>query len=321
MLGVLDAGIRRRFQTWLQRRLPPSASITLNHRRLFIMPSRAGFGFLGLLAIMLLAAINYQNNMVFAMVFLLASTFAVAILHTYANLAGLSVTALGASSAFAGGTVRFDLKVAGEGKRRYYDVILAWPDSEHATVSLERQEEAVVNLHLPASRRGWLRPPRLLVETFYPLGLLRCWTWLALDTAALVYPQPLAGDRHPAGVGEQGEGEAVITEGSDDFYALKDYQPGDPLKHIAWKAFAKGQPLQTKQFAAYREQRFWLDWDDFSGDTETRLSAICYWVLQLENSGEEYGLHLPGVEIAPDQGALHRDRALRALALFETGQA
>ena len=48
---------------------------------------------------MLIAAINYQNNMSYALTFLLANLFLVAVLHSYANL---TISAVGAQDVFAG---------------------------------------------------------------------------------------------------------------------------------------------------------------------------------------------------------------------------
>lgn len=317
MLQALDEKFRHRFQQFMNKRLPAARSITLNQQRIFIFPSKAGLVFLVTLGLILLVAINYQTNMVFAMTFLMLSAFIVTMLHTFANFSGLSITAVKGYPTFAGNSARFDIKVSRENDKRYYDIALRWPESEVSTVSLGDTGDSTISLHLPAKKRGVLSPPRLLVETYYPMGLLRCWTWLALDIDAIVYPNPAAGEWESSYSGDTEEGEAAIIEGSDDFYAFKNYQPGDPLKHIAWKPFAKGQPLQTKQFAAYREQRYWLDWNAFAGDKEARLSAMCYWALQLEKNHEEYGLRLPGLEIMPDSGELHRNKVLRALALFE----
>lgn len=321
MLQAVSALFRSRARVWLDRRIPRARSLTLDQNRIFIFPSPAGFGFVGLLAILLLVAINYQNNMVFTLVFLLASAFVVTILHTFANLSGLSITVLASHPAFVGDPVRFDVKLARDRAVPNYDITLSWAESEKVSVSLIRQSEAIIYLRLPARRRGLLQPPRLLVESFYPLGLLRCWTLVALDMEALVYPRPTETEwtaRSNAGAAE-GEAHLLQGSGSDDFYAFKGYQPGDALKHVSWKHFARGQGLMTKQFVPFQSQQIWLDWDDFSGDTEARLSALCYWTLVLAQSGSEYGVRLPQSVVEPDSGEAHRDRALAELALFGAG--
>ena len=50
--------------------------------------------------------------------------------------------------------------------------------------------------------------------------------------------------------------------------------------------------------------------------TEQRLSHLCYWVLEFDSEGEEYGLRLPNVTIQPSVGEKHRERVLKELALF-----
>lgn len=313
----IRTAIKTRYTAWINRRLPRRRSVTLNQRRIFIFPSVQGLYFLLLLLVMLVAAINYQNNMVFALVFLLGSLFVVSILHTYANLSGLTIKAIRASPVFAGDDIEFELSVARQNQRRYFDILLYWPDSEVVSVTLDKQTEQLVYLHQQSQARGLFLAERLCVETFYPIGLLRAWTWLSLDVEAIVYPQPIKGQITANTLSEGDEGDVVAVAGSDDFYQFNEYRPGDSLKHVFWKSYAKGQSLQTKQFAAYRENSLWLEWDSVGGDVEQRLSTLCYWVLKLDERDDEYGLSIPGVRIEAGHGEQHRQSVLVALALFQ----
>ncbi len=318
MLNAIKTYINHRFKRWLDRRIPPARKITLNQKRLFIFPSKPGRWFVVLLFVMFLAAINYQNNMSFALVFLLASVFIIAILHTVANLSGLTVSAGKCNPVFAGEMAEIELFISRHGKKDYFDINVSWPGSELRSVTLTSTDHQQINLHLPAHDRGFFCPERLLVESFYPIGLLRCWTLLALDITVLVYPKPLSCDLAVnAGTDTVEEGEVIPVAGSDDFYEFKQYQPGDSPKHVFWKSYAKGQDLVTKQFASYREQRLWLEWDRVDGGIEERLSKLCFWVLKLENSNDEYGLRLPGIEIAPGHGEQHKAHILKTLATFQ----
>jgi uncharacterized protein (DUF58 family) len=108
--------------------------------------------------------------------------------------------------------------------------------------------------------------------------------------------------------------------GADDFYGFRDYRTGDALRHVHWKGHAKGQPLQSKQYAAFADRSLWLDWDAFPGvGIERRLSHLCYWALEFEHRREEYGLRLPGLELAAGRGERHLERVLTALALHGRG--
>jgi uncharacterized protein (DUF58 family) len=308
---------RERWKTWVGRRIPPARSVTLDQKRIFIFPSRTGLYFLLCLVFMLLAAINYQNNMSFALVFLLANLFVIAVLHTFANLSGLTITGVRAAPVFAGQRAEFEVMLSRVNRRDYYALRFKWQESDEVLLNLTERGDLNFKLYLDTSRRGWYNPGRLLVESTFPIGLLRAWTWVDLDIRALVYPRPLASGPLPGVSTDRPEGSAFPVPGSDDFYGLREYQRGDSLRQVFWKSLAKGQPLQTKQYTAYADRSVWLDWQLFDGlPPEQRLSHLCFWVQEFDRTNEEYGLRLPGVTIAPACGDSHRLEVLRQLALF-----
>ena len=307
---------RRRFREWVNRRIPPARSVTLDQKRIFIFPSRTGLFFALCLLVMLITAINYQNNMSYALTFLLSTLFIVGILHTYANLSGLTIRALRATPVFPGQQSEFSLQLERGGRREHFALLVKWPKSTASIVNLVEQDQVQVHLHMAVGSRGWFSPGRLLLESTYPLGLLRCWTWIDLDLCAMVYPQPVASSELPGLATDHADGAALPIAGSDDFHGFRDYRHGDSMRQIHWKGMAHGQGVQTKQYNAYASRSAWLDWEMFPGmGTEQRLSHLCYWALDFEGRNEEYGLRLPGVAIEPGTGERHRDRVLQALAL------
>ena len=56
---------------------------------------------------------------------------------------------------------------------------------------------------------------------YYPLGLLRAWTWVDLDAKAIVYPQPIFGAAPDASARQRDEGVLVDPKGSDDFNDMR----------------------------------------------------------------------------------------------------
>jgi len=318
----LRTRMRKRFQKWVSQRIPPARSVTLNQKRIFIFPSRVGFFFGLCLMVMLIAAINYQNNMSFALTFLLANLFIVAVLHTFANLSGLTIHAVHAQSAFPGHQSEFEILIEKTKSRPHFSLYLKWPESNEAVISLVDEHSMRVSLHTAVGKRGWFSPGRLLLESTYPLGLLRCWTWIDLDLHALVYPRPIPHGPMTGLATDIPDGTAIPIVGNDDFYGFRDYQLGDSLRQVHWKGLAKGQSLQSKQYGAYADSSVWLDYDAFTGlGQELRLSHLCYWVLEYEANNIEYGLRIPGVIIAPDVGAKHREKVLKALALYGMSEA
>ena len=313
----------KRYQQWIFRRLPPVKKIRLDNRKLFIFPTRSGFVFFGLLLLLWLIATNFENNLVFAFTFLLASLFVVGVFHTFLNLSGLQIEGGRATPGFAGATAEFEYLLSQAGKRQRYSIEFSHPGVDPVIESLVANEIKAIYLSVPVKRRGWFQAQRITVQSVYPLGLLKVWTYLQFDTEALVYPKAIDAPL-PAQLGA-GQGDKTPPEnyrahnsGSEDFVGLEKYQLGESLRHIAWKQFAREQGLQTKHYADAIDDEMWLDWEALPGmDTEARLSRLCAWALRFSESSQPYGLGLPGLELAPGIGRAHCDAVLRELALFE----
>jgi len=317
----LRDSLRKRYNDWINQRLPPTRKVTLTQKQIFIFPTRTGFSFIFVLMMMLIAAINYENSLIFAVTFLLGSVFVASILHTFNNLSGLTISAVDAQPCFAGELAEVELILSREGEKYYENVILKWNDSPPVVGDIIYDKEKKVKLYLHTLKRGVMKPSRLQVETFYPVGLLRAWTYLDMDMSILVYPKPIAGGKLSRASVSEHDGELLDEHGAEDFTSLEDYYPGAPLRHVAWKNYARGQGLLLKEFSAFVDRRIWIEWEAFKGlDRETRLSVMCYWVLQVAKSNDEFGLRMPGIEIQPSRGPGHQTRVLKALALYEVEQ-
>ncbi len=305
-----------RWQRWLNRRIPPASSVELNQRRVFILPTRQGGAFGLALLVMLLAAINYQNSLAYGLTFLLLSLGVVTILHTYRNLAGLRLTALGADPVFAGERAGFRCAWKARGGR--------------------------ARLSPSAGRSGRWNTP-----TWQATRLPRCCCSTRPSDAAgcgrgacgwrVAFPRPAGGLElgrpAPAGAGLpsaagrraipragrggcRGPGRALASTGVDDYQGLRAYQPGDSRRRLHWKAFSRGQGLLVKDFAALGGEDLWLEFERLGGDLESRLGRLCHAVLELSERQQPHGLALPGTRLQPASGEAQREACLRALALF-----
>jgi uncharacterized protein (DUF58 family) len=158
---------------------------------------------------------------------------------------------------------------------------------------------------------------RVEIATRFPYGLFRAWAVLHPGRRCLVYPRPV--DTAPPPPPAPGSGGAGTTRrGDDDFAGLKDYHPGDPPRHIAWKAYAKGGELLVKEFSGAAEPVPVFDLDQAPGmDLESRLSVMARWIVDAQARGETFGLRLPGLDIPPQPGMQQRRRCLAALAEYK----
>jgi uncharacterized protein (DUF58 family) len=176
----------------------------------------------------------------------------------------------------------------------------------------------VLDCHYPTVKRGLLAPDEITLETRYPLGLFRAWTLVRVDAETLVYPRPAKQAPAPAQLASiDHDGQGDQGAGAEDYVGSRDYQPGDPLRRLDWKAYARERGLIVRQFGGDRAARVWLDWAQLPpADDETKLGLLCRQVLDAAEENIVYGLRLPGETIERARGDAHKHRCLAALARF-----
>ena len=134
---------------------------------------------------------------------------------------------------------------------------------------------------------------------------------------AIVYPAPQGAAPLPARAAAAAPSARAPSSGDEEWAALRPYQPGDSPRAVAWKAYARGAPLLVARYEAVRGGEHLFDLGATPGaGLEARLSQIAAWILAAESRGESYGLRLGDTNLPPDVGPAHRQRCLRALALY-----
>jgi uncharacterized protein (DUF58 family) len=295
-------------------------------RRIYILPTRFGLFFSGLLLVMLIGAMNYSNSMAYALTFLLGGVLLVSMLHTYRNLRGLLISTPAPRPVYAGETMFLPLLLDNRsGLRRIALTIEAWPEDKRQRrrlasapllINLAPAAMRRENLAIKAVRRGYLRPEALKISSQFPLGLFQAWSYVKSDQVGLVYPRP-AGSRDLPPYSEYAtEEQQGKKTGTDDFTGFKPYRHGDSIRNIDWKAFAKEQALQVKRFSGSGASRLLLRWDHCGpgADVERRLSQLCRWALRAEQEGYYFGLEIPEARIELGKGEVHLQRCLTLLA-------
>lgn len=321
MSAAAPSPLARWVDRWIARRHGPrGGDVRLERRRLYVLPTRAGLGFAGLALVMLVTSVNYGLGLGFALTFLLVSLALVGMLHTHRNLAGLTLRAGRGEPVFAGDPAVLQLLVKNPSRVDRFAITISAPASaQPVPLDVPAGTEQTAQLAFPAVRRGWLAAPRLQVQTRFPLGLCRAWSWWHPAARVLVYPAPETPAAPLPAAANAADGPSGPGRGNEDFAALRPWREGDPLRRIAWRAVARDPQaaLVSKQFDGSARGELWLDWAAVSPrlDAESALSRLARWVIDAESAGVRFGLRLPGVEIPPDAGPGQRARCLEALAL------
>ena len=304
-------------------------------QRIYILPTRFGFTFAFFLFVMLLGAINYSNSMGHLLVFLLASLGHTTMLHTHRNIAKIELKHAHAEPVFCEQAAKFTVVLNNLNDRDVNQFELAsrqkevnsWNPvkkvlngfvcSSHVT-HIPARQTASTFVEIATHQRGYQPLGTIQLSSHFPLGLFNCWTQFKTEIKVLVYPKPEGKLPLPNAMGLGDMFKQSREKGLDDFAGFNNYRTGDPVHTIAWKAVARDEVLRTKQFSGAQSGRRILSWNETAGvgDTEKRLSQLCLWLLEAENSSTSSKLELPNKTVDFGIGETHLHECLTALALY-----
>ncbi len=307
--------LRRRAETWIRPRAPESFPVDLERRRIYVLPTRFGWFFGTLLAVMGIGALNYNNNPALLLALLLAGAAQTSLLAAHLQLSGLRFTGMSTDPVPAGSPLLVRLHARAAPGRDRRGLRIDCPDAD-AVLTLE-DGTGEAEFTLPTTRRGWLEAPRLRVSTTRPLGLVRAWSYVWPDQPLLVYPAPEAhGPPLPDGLGEAAL--ARLHPLGDDVHHLRAYRRGDAPRTIAWKPSARHGNLLVREYERPLSADIVLDWRSLASlEYEARIRRLARWIDEAERDARRYRLMLPGhPPLGPAQGPAHRHACLRALALL-----
>jgi uncharacterized protein (DUF58 family) len=308
--------LRARIARWARQRqgldTPP---FTFHSRRIYILPTKLGSAFGGMLAIMLIAGLNYANSAALFLTFLLGGFVLVAMHQCHRNLLRTSFVSVSAPPMFAGARGLLHVTLGNDARFVRYGVEIDALNDGPGTIDIPIDGQAQANVPLPVSRRGVLRIDRLRVSTTYPYGMFRAWAWVHMPIEVLVYPRPHGAAPMPQESGHKTGTRAMALAGADEWRSLRPFRDGDSPRQVAWKAYARGSPLLVKEYSALGADERLFDFDRLAHlDVEARLEQLARWIVDADSRGDRYGLTLPGRLFEPDTGTQHRHECLAALA-------
>jgi uncharacterized protein (DUF58 family) len=317
----MKAFLRKRMAAWARRRQgADSLPLTLQRRRLYILPTRAGLGFLVLLFFMLVAGLNYANSLALFMTFLMSGFVLVTMQLCHRNLLGALVYAADAPPTFALRPGNLRLTLGNTSTVPRYRIESGLSDEPTLITDVAARDRQQVDLPVAAPKRGVVVIDRLRLTTTHPFGLFRTWTWVHAPLEMLVYPRPHGSLPMPHESGRKTGTRLRGESGADEWRGLRPFRDGDSPRQVDWKAYAREAPLLVKEYSAAGTELRVFDFDRLQHlGTEARLEQLARWVVDAEEYGDRYGLELPGVHIAPGRGTEHRHKCLAALALHGIG--
>ena len=208
-------------------------------------------------------------------------------------------------------------------------------ETREAEFKVEGQTNVDFTYGLTPMKRGKYQFGRIAVRFLSKLGLVWCQTNLGESESVKVYPNM----RRAREIALKALGavsflavqrKAVLRGEGRDFESMRDYVPGDELRHISWTATARRSKLTTRQYQIERDQTILIALDAGRlmtgriGD-ETKFDTAIHASLALmaaaARGGDNCGLMVFGRQVKkflpPNKGSGYIDAVLEALLDLE----
>ncbi|MCF6288693.1 MAG: DUF58 domain-containing protein [Proteobacteria bacterium] len=293
-----------------------SLPLTISWRRIFILPTKPGLFFGLVVLLMLIASLNFNNNMGLMMTFLLFGLAQVAVYRVFFNLKGLIINHVSAQPVFLGQEAEFAISLKSRLNR--YDICTIFADKigKHCVPELIADESQTLLYKVKPQKRGWLLLGKIKILTSFPFGLFFAWIWTNINAKCLVYPTPektpppLPNHAHSQGA------TTIITQG-EEFHGLKPFQAGDSMRLIAWKRTAQIGELVSRELQQTQGKKILFDYAKIPlADTEAKLSRLTAWVILAQQQQLDFCLQLPNSNSGFGCSSEHYLTCLKQLALF-----
>lgn len=265
-----------------------------------------------------------NNGAAYLLCFLTAVLAAMSWLRARQNLRGLQVNLRQVASGQAGGLMKLPLDFQTTQAESVWavEVLVAGESGRWSFIEqISNGQNVRLALPIKAPEAGADASLRLRVRSSYPLGLFSAEREIVLTNTRRIHPRPEGTLPLPEPDRSLGaESVAAIQTGGrpgregDDFAGVREWQPGDSLRHVDWRAVARGRPLMVKQWASGAGSAVTLDWSSLPLAENEKGGQIARWIEECEASGVPYALRLLGVEIPVNLGPPHARQCLDALA-------
>ncbi|ACX95576.1 DUF58 domain-containing protein [Halothiobacillus neapolitanus] len=284
-----------------------------------LRPNKIGFGFIALSIAMLLAAINYGNNLVFFISFLLLALMGNSAWQTRRHLKSCQIQLLNPPARFDGEIGMLPVQI--ESSINNPSILARAGEAEPLTLNLSAGRTELVELALRPMPRGRYAAPDVILSTRYPIGLWTAETrWVSLPHWQWIYPKPVGEAPLPTNLlpAHAEDPDVSLQSGDDQFDHLRAYVSGDALSRIAFKHYARSGQMVTQHWQSSEaiHDEIILDYSQLSGSTEMRLQQLTRWILSLAADHRSFTLKLPGIADRQGADSTHVTHCLEALTLF-----
>lgn len=293
--------LRRWWDTWVNKRFNYSSTRNLKQNDVFVFFHPQGYVFGVLILITFIAGINYANNLILGLCFLLSAILCMSFYMAFRQLYQLKISISLPEVAQLGKSNHLVIQIEQDAKKPLISRMLRLSDAEQEQIVLSKTALTRVNWALNVSERGAFSVKRIKLSSRFPFGLVQAWSYIHIPTCIWVAPQGVL-PQHLHHLGHA----LIDIPRPDDLKELKSYQLGDPLTQVSWKHVAQGKGFFVKTFEALDEDKFHIDYDDFKQiDHEKRLQFIMGLAEKCKEAQRPFSIKIKDISLAAGTDQAH----------------
>ncbi|MFY8328519.1 DUF58 domain-containing protein [Pseudoalteromonas sp. ZZD1] len=314
--GFLFADFKQALFSKLLKNKHTGNTLTLKHNTIYVLPSKMGCGFLFVAVLNFILGINYQNNLILAMAYLMLVVLVLAILIGYSNVKGLTIHFKAKNNDYSPISPRLVFDISTDKFCQSFNVIYQKQILHHLDNIKDRTN---ITVSLPYKNRGSYPLKRIKLLSQYPFGLVSVWSYMQIEETVFVYPEQINPNKNNNLMVDDhnSNGDLKRANGIDEFDSLVDHQHGMGLQRVSWKHYAKTQQLMVKEFVNFASTPMTYDYSQLQGNAETRLSHLSYLITQAHLHDHAFALKLNSQLYSMAKGSEHFNACLMALSRFK----
>jgi uncharacterized protein (DUF58 family) len=240
--------------------------------------TREGWIYLGGVVIVVFAAVNTNNNLLYMVLSALIAVLLLSGFLSALNFRRLRIDLRVPPHCFAGQPFPISIQVRNN-KLMFPSFSLNVENTDRSgllfqpffAACVRAQEQTDHNGEATLQYRGRYEVRSVKILSGYPFGFFQKGKECAVNSTCLCYPEILPQEQlNLSAVDILGSNQRFERGLGNDLYMIRDYLPSDSARHVHWKASAKTATLKTREFAADESHRLSIQLDRFAHVHQTR---------------------------------------------------
>jgi uncharacterized protein (DUF58 family) len=262
--------------------------------------TREGWIYFGAITIVVFAAINTANNLLYMVLSALLAVLSLSGFLSTLNYRSVRIVVRIPDHCYAGEPFPITSQVHND-KRVFATFSISVEPAEGSAFRfssfyvpvIRGLEHVSYTGQAMLAKRGRYTLREVKVASRYPFGFFLKHRNYPAEAECICYPEILPHESiNLAGIDPRGSYQRFERGLGHDLYMIRDYVPSDSARHVDWKASAKTSMLKTREYAAEESQQITLAFDRFGHpeDVERFEQLVSYsasLVYQLIHDGLE----------------------------------